>query len=400
MPHTKQTYRWVMLALVWLVYASFGLVSGSMGVLVTPIVGDLGLSYSQMGVILGSWQLVFVMASIACGGLLDRWGVRRCILAGALLVTLSAVLRYFANGFATMLPAVALFGAGMPMISVGAPKMVSLWFTGKSRGTAVGICMTGAWAGGLLALALTNSVIMPATGHSWRTAILWYGIVVFVVGLLWGLLARDVKPESAVRRMAAIRVLRQIVTIRNVQLVLALGVIALATNHGVMAWLPRLLEAGGMSPAAAGFAASANMLAGVPAVMVLPHLIPAQRRGRTLAVCGLVAAASLAGVIGTSGVFQFAALLALGFAGSAFLPLLILILMDGCGIGAESLGSANGVFMSVAQIGGFLAPLMMGALLDMTGGFVTGILLLAALNIVVIPVTFALRVPTSAVPDD
>jgi hypothetical protein len=43
---------------------------------------------------------------------------------------------------------------------------------------------------------------------------------------------------------------------------------------------------------------------------------------------------------------------------------------------------------------------MMGALLDMTGWFLTGMLVLAALNIAIIPVTFALRIATAAVGDE
>ncbi len=391
MPASGRNYRWVMLTLLWLIVASFCLVSGSMGVLVTPIVNDLRLSNSQMGVILGSWQLVFVVASIAAGGLIDRWGVRKCLAAGALLVTLSAVIRYFAHGFAAMLPAVALFGTGMPMISVGAPTTISRWFEGKRRGTAVGIYMTGAWAGTLLGLALTNSVVMPAFSGSWRITFLSYGMVVFVVGLLWWFLAKEARPESAAKRVGTVKAFSGIVRIPNVQLVLVLGFIALANNHGG-AWFPRMLEVGGMSAATAGFAISANVLAGLPSVLILPQLIPPQHRGRTLAMCGLAVAVALAGVVETSGALQFAALLLLGFAGSAFLPVLLVILMDSCAIPREYVGSANGVFMSIAQIGGFLAPFAMGALLDLTGGFLAGMLLLAAFNIAIVPI--ALRLGT------
>ena len=37
----QRRYRWVMLALVWLLYCSFGLVSGSIASLITPILEDL-----------------------------------------------------------------------------------------------------------------------------------------------------------------------------------------------------------------------------------------------------------------------------------------------------------------------------------------------------------------------
>ncbi len=46
---SKSPYRWLMLALTWLLYASFGVITGTLPPLVDPILKDLGISYSQMG---------------------------------------------------------------------------------------------------------------------------------------------------------------------------------------------------------------------------------------------------------------------------------------------------------------------------------------------------------------
>ena len=99
----QRRYRWVMLALLWLVYASFGMVSRSIFPLVTPILKDLSISYAQMGFILGSWQLTYIIVAVLAGSLLDRWGIRRSIFAGAMIMGLSAALRYFPHGFVTMI---------------------------------------------------------------------------------------------------------------------------------------------------------------------------------------------------------------------------------------------------------------------------------------------------------
>jgi cyanate permease len=47
-------YRWIILALAWLVYFAFGLILSSIPPLVNIIAQDLALTYSEMGVILGS----------------------------------------------------------------------------------------------------------------------------------------------------------------------------------------------------------------------------------------------------------------------------------------------------------------------------------------------------------
>ena len=55
-------YRWVMLALLWLLYSSFGFITRALYPLVTPILADLNMSYSQMGLVMGSWQLAYIGA--------------------------------------------------------------------------------------------------------------------------------------------------------------------------------------------------------------------------------------------------------------------------------------------------------------------------------------------------
>ena len=115
-----------MLGLLWFLYTAFGLISRAISPLVTPILRDLNMSYSQMGLILGAWQLTYIAVAAISGTIIDKWGVRKSILAGILIIALSSILRYFPHGFGTMLFAVALFGVGGPMISIGCPKTISL----------------------------------------------------------------------------------------------------------------------------------------------------------------------------------------------------------------------------------------------------------------------------------
>ena len=110
-PNSGQNpYRWVILVLLWLLYAAFGIISRSIFPLVTPVLRDLNLSYSQMGLILGSWQLTYIFAALVAGAVLDRWGVRKSIFAGAIVIGLSATLRYYTVGFITMLTSSAPAG--------------------------------------------------------------------------------------------------------------------------------------------------------------------------------------------------------------------------------------------------------------------------------------------------
>ncbi len=379
-PNSGQNpYRWVILVLLWLLYAAFGIISRSIFPLVTPVLRDLNLSYSQMGLILGSWQLTYIFAAMVAGAILDRWGVRKSIFAGAIVIGLSATLRYYTVGFITMLAAVALFGAGGPMISVGGPKTISLWFRGRSRGTAMGIYTTGSWCGGLMALSLTNSLVMPLVGHSWRVTFVVYGLTAFSVGLLWLLLARGEEAGDYQERLSIVEAFGQLIKIGNVRVLLAMGLLSFAVIHGFSSWLPRILEVSGLSAARAGWTAALVIATGIPSLLILPTVVPPRLRGRSIACFALLTGGILFLVLKTSGLALYILLAVLGFVSAPFMALLLLVLMDSPGVEASHMGSAGGMFFCVAEIGGFTGPLIMGILVDATGTFMTGAMFLACL---------------------
>ena len=278
LPPERSPARWLMLALVWLLYACFGLTQGSIPPLVGPVVEDLGMTYGQMGVVLGIWQLVYIGTSSPLGTLVDRWGVRRSMGLGLLLILLSLALRGLAVDFYTLLLAVALFGVGGPIISIGSPKVVALWFQGRERGLAAGAYTTGPIAGNAVAL-LTAAGVRTLTG-TWRGIAPVYGGFLLAVMAAWGLLAReahstiDQPEEPPAARVSGRQVLVRLLRIANVRTVLALSVGTFLLNHGLGAWLPTVLQEGGMSLSEAGRWAAAGTAAGVAGLLLMPRCSP------------------------------------------------------------------------------------------------------------------------------
>ena len=387
----EDQHRWRNLALIWLLYFSFGMVIRAIAPLVTPILKDLQLSYTQMGFILGSWQLTYIMTAMLAGTIIDQWGVRKSLMAGTIVIALSSALRYFPKSFEGMLGAVLLFGAGGSMISVGCPKAIFLWFTEKNRGTAVGIYLTGAWLGGIFALTCTNSLIMPLMGQSWRYTFAFYGLFTFMTGLLWWFLVREKEIRGGRKEAGVVEVFCRLIRVRNVRVVLTLGFFSFVIIHGFSNWLPKFLEINGLSPSLAGVMAAVSLAAGVPALLIIPRLIPAASRRRFLALSTLLTMVSLIIVFATSGILQLMGLVLFGFITSPIVSILTLILMDTPQVGSEAMGSAVGMFFCIAEIGGFTGPLIIGALIDFTGAFLSGTILLVILCLVFSGLTFLLR---------
>ena len=376
-------YRWVMLALLWLVYLSFGLLVRSIFPLVTPIIEELGISFTQMGIILGSWQLTYILVSLVAGSFIDRWGVRKSLLAGIIVMGTSTAFRYFADSFEIMLLAVALFGAGGPMISIAGPKIISEWFIGQGRGTAIGIYMTGPWIGGFLSLALTNSLIMPLMSGSWRLTFVFYGIITIIIGVLWIFFARESSDLSITDKNKFADVFRHLIKVRNVQILLIMALCTFTVGHGFTSWLPKILENGGLSASEAGFAASIPLLTAIPTLIMVPRFIKPDKRRRIISFFALVTALMIIFIVNASGNILIPGLALLGAFNCAFMPLMLLILMDTPEVGQKHMGSAGGMFFCIAEIGGFTGPLVMGLLVDITDTFFSGVVLLAFLCIVI-----------------
>jgi len=369
--------RWLQLVLVWLVYGTLGLAIRSLAPLVTPILADLGMSNGQMGLVLGAWQAMYIVVAVFAGFILDRWGARRAILAGIFVVGCSLALRSLARGLGSLLPAVALLGVGGPLVSIGAPKLVSEWFEGRERGLAVGIYATGPIIGSLIALSATHPIVMPLASGSWRTVFLFYGGFAWVVSLLWLLGSRDPPGARETAPASPLAALRELIGVREIRILLAMGVFEFALVHGVGSWLPKLLENAGLAPSAAGYLAALPMATGIAAILAVPRLTPPVRRGRVVGLFSLACAVLVAAIPQSEGGGLITVLVLYGLCSGSLLPLLMLLVMDTPAVRVRGVGSAAGMFFCAAEIGGVGGPVIMGLLSDATGSLASGMYLLS-----------------------
>ena len=384
--------RWLILFGVWLIYFGFGVTMASMAPLVGPIGADLGAGNAAMGLILGAWPATYIAAAIPCGAALDRIGARKMLFAAALVMAASGVARSLAETPLQMFLAVALFGVGGPLISIGAPKVIARLFTGPDRGMAMGIYVTGPYLGGMVSLALTNSVALPLAGGDWRGVMLIYAALAAATGLIW--LAIVYAPftrwpdrDAEGGKKFNLGAFAEIVRVREVQIVLAMSIGIFFINHAMNNWLPEILKGHGFSAVEAGYWAAIPSVLGIIGALTVPRLATPARRLPILALLfGGALFASLCLQIGAPAAV-FPGLLAQGLARGAMMTIAILILMETPSVPPERLGLAGGLFFTAAEIGGVLGPVTFGLLSALSGGFA---LPLAALSGVCLALFWAL----------
>ena len=389
-PH-EHGYRWAMLGGVWLIYLGFGLLSVAMAPLVAPISRDLGLSYTTMGAILGAWPLVYIVAAAPCGAFVDRVGLKWSLFLAVLVIAASGGLRAVAFDAATLFVAVGLFGIGGPLISIGAPKAIAQWFQGAERGLAMGVYITGPALGNMLALALTNSVLMPLTGGNWRQVLLIYSGFILITGLAWFLLGshpinRVVERAGRHRETVAgqMAVFARLLRLPSIQVILAISIGAFFFHHALSNWLPEILRTGGMTPDVAGIWSAVPTAIGIVGALLIPRLATPPRRFAILFGLSLCAGAGALMLLVAGTPALVVAMILQGIGRGSLIAVLILVLMETRGVDARHTGAAVGLFFSAAEIGGVLGPLAIGAASDLTGGFDAGLWLLGAVSAAVI----------------
>jgi CP family cyanate transporter-like MFS transporter len=385
--------RWWMLLGVWLLYLSFGLNIAALAPLVPVIESDLGMSHSAMGRVLGAWQFVFILSAIPCGILLDRLGARWAMLGGALLMAVSAFWRSIATDEISLLLAVAVFGLGGPIISTGAPKVVSAWFESRQRGLAMGIYVTGPGIGAIVGLLLTNAVLLPALDNDWRQVLRLWGFFTLITALAWFVIScRLTMAPSHLRKLQTIDLgLLPLLRHPVVRLLLLMSIGVFAINHGIGNWLPELLRASGRTISQASHLAALMVLVSVISALTIPRLATGQYRLIILFMLCLSSVCAMVLLRVPTGMPLFAGLVFQGIATGSIMTIMMLILVETPGIGERRAGTAGGLYFSTAEIGGVGGPVMLGVVYDATGGFATGLTVLCCIGLVLACCVWALR---------
>ena len=176
------SYRWVILVVVYLSILAFTLIFQSIPPILPFILSELHLTYAQAGLLMSLFALPGIFVSLLGGFLADRYGIRPLaigcfflMIGGTLLVGLGMNLQTLGLGR-------IIAGIGGLTLSVFLPKLLSQWFKERELGLAMGIFNTGVPLGSVLCFGLFGKL---GNLWGWRTPVLLTGIYLFITFLLF-----------------------------------------------------------------------------------------------------------------------------------------------------------------------------------------------------------------------
>jgi NNP family nitrate/nitrite transporter-like MFS transporter len=358
----------VQLLLVTAAFAISFALWGLLGALAPVLKDELGLSQTQVALMVSIPVLLGSMGRIVMGILADRYGGRRVMSALLIAAIVPAVGIALSNSYAAILVWGFVLGIAGSTFAVGV-AFTSKWFPPSKQGTALGVFGAGSIG---QSFAVYLAPILAVMLGSWKPVFWIFGGISLLWGLVFWAMARDAGPGMQKSLAEMVSVLGQ----------------------SRKAWLFSLFYFGTFG----GFVAMSVYL---PTLLTTRYDLTLADAG--LRTAGFVLVATLARPVGgwlsdrfggaqiLVGVFMlgvFAALLLIPERFETFtVGALGLALLLGLGNGAvfklvpeyfpTETGTVTGLVGAFGGLGGFFPPLVLGVLLDITGSFAFGFLALS-----------------------
>jgi MFS family permease len=193
--YPRRSYAWTVVAILIATAVLSYTDRQVLSLLVDPIRGDMGISDTQISLLLGTaFAVIYGVAGIPLGFLADRISRRNLIFAGVSVWSLGTIACGFSHNFGEIFASRIVVGLGEAALSPAAISLISDYFPPSRRGTAVGFFLSGIAMGSGVAILIGGGVLhaielgalaaTPLAGYApWRMVLL----VIGGPGLLWAM---------------------------------------------------------------------------------------------------------------------------------------------------------------------------------------------------------------------
>jgi MFS family permease len=350
-----------------------------------PLLRDqLGVGFLELGLVVTVFSIVSALTQAPMGFVVDRIGPRRVLTAG--LVTGGIAFTSFAifGGYTWMILAGAIAGLANATYHPADYALLNGGVGGPRMGRAFSLHTFAGYAGGAAAPTL---MLALAAGFGVQAAVLCAGLLAFAVAaFVWIACPRDVKPPAARHGAGAKpRVLSPaIIGLTGFFVLIALSIGG--TNGFAVA---SLVAGQGLSLTLASAALTAFLVGSATGVLLGGGLADRAQRHGLVAAAGFAAASAITlcvALLPLPGMVVVALLGASGVLSGLCMPSRDMMVRAAAPPGQA--GAAFGIVSTGFNIGGMVAPLMFGWLMD--AGHPNAVFLLGAIFMAITALAAAL----------
>lgn len=352
--------RWRILIILYVVRTVMGVQFQSIASVSHLLMGDLGINYTQLGTLIGLYQLPGVMLAFPGGLLGKRFGDKRLVIAALTLMALGGSLIGVSGSYDIAVLGRLLSGVGYILLTTTLTKMVSDWFAGYEIVMAMAIFVSS-WPLGI-SLALVT-LIRIALVTSWQLVMHLTATISFISLVIIAVLYHE---PTYTGREEKVEPTKIGVSRREALLVVLAGLIWALFNVGFVilpSFAPEFLISNGYSVALASSLVSTVTWIVTPSLMVGGYL--AERIGRpNIILIACFSSIGLALVLLTLSLNPLTLFIALGlFFGP---PAGVIMALPNEVLRAENRGPGMGIFYTGYYAGTATLPALAGFLQDIT----------------------------------
>ena len=329
----------------------------SIGVIAPNLMQDLSLSPDDLGLLAGSFFLIFAALQLPIGILLDRFGGRR-VLSSMMVLTVGGALAFAAaQSFGLLLVGRLLIGTGCAGLMIGSLTILGRWYPPDRLAMAMAVLFASANAGNLIA---TLPLAAASSVWGWRATFAGLAVVSAALTLVFFSIVRDApdahgyherRPESLPSVVAGVR---EVFASRDLLHLLPMIAVGYASTIAVLGvWGgPYLHEVYGLGQVARGKALSVMamaMILGTLAYGPLDRRFDTRRGVVAAGAVGTIAVLAVLASLADAGLWPVTLLLAL----FAFLSSYSLVVMaHGLALVPERLAGRGAAMLNAALMGG------------------------------------------------
>ncbi len=286
-------YRWVVLA----VYMGINLTIQMLWICFAPISGPAsqfyGVSDLQIGMLAMSFMIVYVPLSIPVSWAIDRFGFRKSVSLGALLLGIFGLLRGVLPGqYGWVLACTLGVAVAQPFLLNSISTVAAKWFPIEERATASGLAMVAGFIG--IAIGQVTSPLLVVS-YGIPTMNLIFGAAAAVSTILFLAFTREAPPTPPCppgqeNRALMLDGFKGILLMKDIWFLLILFLVGMGVFNGISTWIGEIVQPRGFSITQAGDLGGFLLLGGILGAIVVPMLSDRLRKRKVFLLAGMLLA--------------------------------------------------------------------------------------------------------------
>lgn len=367
----KPRYRYVIAALILAAHMSIGLNFFSVTPLLPLVIDDYEVSRASASLLIALPTVVKALTGLPGSLIINRLGLNRSFTISWFMLGMLAF-SPLATGFPAMILLRLLYGLGAGLMMTASASLIMQWFPTRE----VPVINTLLLVVVSLGVATSISLAVPLSNFmNWETVLGVFGIIGLLGAIAWTLLGKTGSTTQEASSLFTLRDVWHVFRNRTIFLLVVGDALVFIQYAAITSWLPSFLhEFRGVSLEQAGYITSLLPAIGVGAVLIGGFLsVRVKARRPFFIIPGIIVGlGSFGSFLLTDLTAIYLAVIMIGVGTWVYQPILLTLPMQLPWMTPRKITVVWGASLTIAGVGMFASPIVVGASRDLLGSFIPG----------------------------